>query len=536
MTQSYSVGIDLGTSNSVVAYPNGGGINVLTNKRGERKTPSVVASSGSDMIVGKTAVNQAVKHPENTVYSIKRRMGEPEYRVKLDGRTYRPEEISAIILKKLVADAEAELGTPVTDAVITVPAYFNHRQREATKRAGELAGLNVKRLLNEPTAACLAHGLGEEDEKLVFVYDLGGGTFDVSLVRIDDGLFEVLATDGQTELGGEDWDSKIVSGLVSHVREETGTDVKDNPQAMQRLWDAAQEAKHELSSRERTTISVPFLHPGDEPYNLEKSLTRDQFESMTESLLEDTVDICETLLQESDVKREDIDDIILVGGSTRMPMVRDRLTSLFEAAPKLGINPDEAVGIGAAAQAGIMQDSLPDPADADTESIPTDSDTSTAIVSVSEDQNTSEPIKALDDVVLLDVTSKTLGIEAHKNGEPGYFFPHIEKNSPVPASATDTYDTLHDNQTTIVVPVYQGESERAEENEFLDEFSVSGIPPAPAGEMSVEVTFRLDRDGVLTVTAENPESGSRNELTIESGVDFTDEEMTELQSNLPEVR
>ncbi|WP_436932837.1 Hsp70 family protein [Halosimplex halobium] len=534
MNQSYSVGIDLGTSNSVIAYPNGGGLDVLTNERGDRKTPSVVASSDGEMIVGKPAVNQAVKQPEKTIYSIKRRMGEPEYQVELDGRTYRPEEISAIILKKLVADAETELGASITDAVITVPAYFNHRQREATIRAGELAGLNVKRLLNEPTAACLAHGLGEENEKLVFVYDLGGGTFDVSLVRIDDGLFEVLATDGQTELGGEDWDSKIVSGLVSHVQEETGTDVKGNPQTMQRIWDAAQEAKHDLSSRDRTTISIPFLLSGDESYNLEKSLTRDQFESMTEPLLENTIDICETLLQESDVRRRDIDDIILVGGATRMPMVRDRLTSLFGMTPKLGINPDEAVGMGAAAQAGIMQDSLPVPADADP--APADPRAETDIVSAPTDQNNAEPMKALDDVVLLDVTSKTLGIKAHKNGEPGYFFPHIEKDSSVPASATDTYHTLHDNQTEIVVPVYQGESERAEENELLDEFSVSGIPPAPAGEMSVEVTFQLDRDGVLTVTAENPDSGSRNDLTIESGIDFTEEEMTELRSNLPEVR
>jgi len=534
MTRGATVGIDLGTTNSVVAHADSGGIHVLPNASGHETTPSVVAVTDDGAVVGRPAANQAVQYPDRTVFSVKRRMGDTENAIRLGGTDYRPEEISALVLEKLVADAEAALDRPVTSAVITVPAYFNHRQREATKRAGVLAGLEVERLLNEPTAACLAHGLTDRDERLVFVYDLGGGTFDVSLVRVDDGLFEVVATDGETDLGGDDWDAKIVAGLRNHVRSETGVDVADDNQVMQRLWDAAQQAKHELTTRERTTIRLPYLLSGDRTYDLEKRLTREQFESMTDDLLERTVSLCESLLAEAGVSTGDVDEVVCVGGATRMPMIADRLESLFGRRPVAGTDPDKTVAIGAAAQAGVMQEALPAPVATDA-SVPANRTSGVDLVPA-EDDGHAPAAHPLDDVVLLDVTAKTLGVETHRDGEPGYFSRHIERNTAVPATATDTYTTLHDGQTAVTFPVYQGESSVAAENELLDEFVIRGIPPAPAGEVEIEVRFELDRDGVLTVSAENAESGAAESVTIDSGIEFTDDELSKMRANLPEVR
>jgi molecular chaperone DnaK len=561
MSDGRTIGIDLGTTNSVVAAVGPDGEpRVLQNEIGERFTPSVVAFENDEAIVGRAAANQSAQNPEYTVHSIKREMGREEFEVDAPwGDAYTPEEISALILAKLIEDAEMELDEPVTNAVITVPAYFGNRQREATKYAGEIAGLEVDRLLNEPTAACFAYGLQEEDEGLIFVYDLGGGTFDASLVETTDDVFEVRATNGHTQLGGEDWDAKILDHLLEEIEEDVDVDIEEDVAAMERLWDAAQDAKHELAAAESTTISVPFLLT-DPEYNLEVDLTRSEFQQMTGGLLEETFVICDELFEDVDVGVEDVDEVLLAGGATRMPQVEQNVERYFDQEPTKRINPDEAVAVGAAAQAALLDTG---PAEADSEQAQPEAETTepaddehtgdaadAGAPSTTGEATPSEPADdtqaeslagndlpaRLEDVVLLDVTPKTLGVESRIDGEAGRFSPLIARNTAVPTAAEQTYHTYEDEQTQVRISVYQGEHERVEHNELLDEFTLRGIPPAPAGEEAVTVTFQLDEDGILNVSAVNPTSGTEASITIESAFGHSDADIEDMRTNLPEIK
>ena len=489
MTSNEILGIDLGTTNSAFAVMEGGDPEIVTNDEGDRTTPSVVAFTDDERLVGKPAKNQAVQNPDRTVESIKRHMGEENYDIETNGETFTPEEISAAILQKIKRDAEEYLGDDVEKAVITVPAYFSDRQRQATKDAGEIAGFEVERIINEPTAASMAYGLDDESDQTVLVFDLGGGTFDVSILELGGGVYEVVATNGDNDLGGDDWDQAIVNHLAEEFENEHGFDLREDRQALQRLTEAAEEAKIELSSRKETEINLPFITATDSgPIHLEQSLTRATFESLTDDLIERTVGPTEQALDDGGYEKEDIDEVILVGGSTRMAQVREQVEELAGQEPKKNVNPDEVVALGAAIQGGVLSGDV-------------------------------------DDIVLLDVTPLSLGIVV----KGGLFERLIEKNTTIPTEESKIFTTAADNQTAVQVRVFQGEREIAEENERLGEFQLAGIPPAPAGTPQIEVTFDIDENGIVNVAAEDQGSGSAEDITIEGGVGLSDEEIDRMQ-------
>src|SRR6056297_1193072 len=484
MASEKILGIDLGTTNSAFAVMEGGDPEIIVNGEGDRTTPSVVAFKDGEKLVGK-----AVQNPDHTIQSIKRHMGEDDYTVDLEGEEYTPEQVSAMTLQKIKRDAEEYLGEEVEKAVITVPAYFSDRQRQATKDAGEIAGFEVERIVNEPTAASMAYGLDDESDQTVLVYDLGGGTFDVSLLDLGGGVYEVVATNGDNELGGDDWDHAIIDYLADEFEAEHGIDLREDRQALQRLTEAAEEAKIELSSRKETTVNLPFVTATDSgPVHLEQDITRATFESITEDLIERTVGPTEQALEDAGYEKGDIDEVILVGGSTRMPQVQEQVEDLVGQEPKKNVNPDEAVALGAAVQGGVLSGEV-------------------------------------DDIVLVDVTPLSLGIEV----KGGLFERLIEKNDAIPTTASKVFTTAADNQTNVQIRVFQGEREIAEENEFLGDFHLSGIPPAPAGTPQIEVTFEIDADGIVNVEAEDQGSGNAESITIEGGAGLSDDQIEEMQ-------
>ena len=479
-----AVGIDLGTTNSAIAVLEGGEPTIIANAEGMRTTPSVVAFSKSgEVLVGEIAKRQAVTNVDRTISSVKRHMG-TDWSVEIDDKKYTAQEISARILSKLKADAEAFLGEPVTDAVITVPAYFNDAERQATKDAGQIAGLNVQRIVNEPTAAALAYGLekGKEDE-LILVFDLGGGTFDVSLLEIgkdDDGFstIQVRATSGDNRLGGDDWDQRIVNWLIDQVKAKTGADLSKDTVALQRLKEAAEQAKKELSSATSTNISLQYLSmTADGPIHLDESLTRAKFEEMTSDLLDRTKKPFHDVIVEAGISVKDIDHVVLVGGSTRMPAVSDVVKQLTGGRePNKGVNPDEVVAVGAALQAGVIQGDRKD-------------------------------------VLLIDVTPLSLGIET----KGGIMTKLIDRNTAIPTKASEVFSTAEDGQPSVLIQVYQGEREFARDNKLLGTFELSGIAPAPRGIPQIEVTFDIDANGIVHVSAKDRGTGKEQSVTITGG-------------------
>lgn len=482
------LGIDLGTTNSCMAVMEGGEAVVIPNAEGARTTPSVVGfSKKGEKLVGQVAKRQAVSNPENTVYSIKRHMGDVNYKVTLQGKQYKPQEISAMILQKLKSDAEAYLGDEIKQAVITVPAYFNDAQRQATKDAGSIAGLEVIRIINEPTASSLAYGLDKIDvEQTILVYDLGGGTFDVSILELGGGVFEVKSTSGDTHLGGDDFDQRIVNHLIAEFRKMEGIDLSKDRSVLQRLTDAAEKAKIELSGVASTNINLPFLTvgPDGEPKHLDIDLTRAQFQKMTEDLLEKTLVSMRQALSDSKLTPNDLDKVILVGGATRMPAVVELVENFTGKKPYKNINPDEAVAIGAAIQAGVLGGEVKD-------------------------------------VLLLDVNPLTLGIETLG----GIATPLIQRNTTIPTKKSQVFSTAADSQPSVEIHVLQGERGIASENKTLGRFTLDGIPPAPRGIPQIEVTFDIDANGILHVSAKDLGTGKKQSISIQKPGGLSDAEI-----------